>query len=213
MKINQVEQTIGITKKNIRFYEEEGLLNPSRATNGYRNYSPEDLETLRRIKLFRKLDIPIGEIRLLLHNDLTLEDCLHRHLTTLQHRRDNLEAMESFCRSILEQGGDLQNMNAEELLLAIERQEKGGIHFVDIRKGDKRRQKKNAVIAAMTMILLMSPGIILPIWVRSIDPNVPWALVIVIALLDGALIIGTLLALKERIKEIEGGELDEASKY
>ena len=28
MKINQVEQLVGITKGNIRFYEKEGLLTP-----------------------------------------------------------------------------------------------------------------------------------------------------------------------------------------
>ena len=40
MKINQVEELVGITKKNIRFYEEQGLLNPDRnPENGYREYS------------------------------------------------------------------------------------------------------------------------------------------------------------------------------
>ena len=39
MKINEVEKLIGITKKNIRFYEEQGLLSPSRnRENGYRDY-------------------------------------------------------------------------------------------------------------------------------------------------------------------------------
>ena len=40
MKINQVEQMVGIAKKNIRYYESEGLLSPQRnAVNGYRDYS------------------------------------------------------------------------------------------------------------------------------------------------------------------------------
>ena len=30
MKINEVEALVGITKKNIRFYEEQGLLSPRR---------------------------------------------------------------------------------------------------------------------------------------------------------------------------------------
>ena len=30
MKINEVEALVGITKKNIRFYEEQGLLKPGR---------------------------------------------------------------------------------------------------------------------------------------------------------------------------------------
>ena len=37
MKINQVEELVDISKKNIRFYEDQGLLNPSRnPENGYR---------------------------------------------------------------------------------------------------------------------------------------------------------------------------------
>ena len=39
MKINEVESLIGITKKNIRFYEDQGLITPARdKNNGYRYY-------------------------------------------------------------------------------------------------------------------------------------------------------------------------------
>ena len=59
MKINEVEAAVGVTKKNIRFYEEEGLISPRREPgNGYRSYSEADVERLRRIKLLRKLDGP-----------------------------------------------------------------------------------------------------------------------------------------------------------
>ena len=34
MKIKQVEELVGITRKNIRFYEEQGLLNVERAASG-----------------------------------------------------------------------------------------------------------------------------------------------------------------------------------
>lgn len=64
MKINEVEALVGITKKNIRFYESEGLLSPRRnSANGYRDYGPEEVEVLRRIKLLRKLGVPLEEIR------------------------------------------------------------------------------------------------------------------------------------------------------
>ena len=39
MKINEAEQLLGITKANIRFYEKEGLLTPSRNESSYREYS------------------------------------------------------------------------------------------------------------------------------------------------------------------------------
>lgn len=213
MKINQVEQTIGITKKNIRFYEQEGLLTPNRIANGYRDYSSEDVETLRQIKLLRKLDIPIEEIKHLQNGNLTLEDCLHRHLVVLKRRRSNLDAMESFCRLLVDQNADLQTLDAERLLLEMEQQEKGGVRFVDIRKGDKRKQKKSAAAAAAIISLLMASTIILPVWAKVMEPDMPTAFLILLIVLPVIGITGTLLALRERFKEIEGGELDEASKY
>ncbi|MCR5229198.1 MAG: MerR family transcriptional regulator, partial [Solobacterium sp.] len=52
MKINQVEELTGITRKNIRFYEEEGLISPKRnPANGYREYSLQDVDHLNRIRL------------------------------------------------------------------------------------------------------------------------------------------------------------------
>ena len=55
---------MGITKKNIRFYEDQGLLKPHRnSQNGYREYGPREVEQLKQIKLLRKLGVPIEEIR------------------------------------------------------------------------------------------------------------------------------------------------------
>ena len=81
MKINEVEAAVGVTKKNIRFYEEEGLITPSREPgNGYRSYSQADVERLRRIKLLRKLDVPLAEIREMLEGQSTLAEGMNRQL-------------------------------------------------------------------------------------------------------------------------------------
>ena len=49
MKINEVEALVGITKKNIRFYEEKGLLCPVRnSENGYRDYGQAEVITAAR---------------------------------------------------------------------------------------------------------------------------------------------------------------------
>ena len=46
MKINEVEALVGITKKNIRFYEAQGLLSPKRnAENSYRDYSEQEVQS------------------------------------------------------------------------------------------------------------------------------------------------------------------------
>ena len=96
MKINEVEQLIGITKRNIRFYEKEGLLAPGRdAANGYRNYSDADVEALRKIKLLRKLDVPMEEIRKMQQGALTLTDGLRRHIIQLEREQENLATIRS----------------------------------------------------------------------------------------------------------------------
>ena len=58
MKIKQVEELVGITRKNIRFYEEQGLLSVERAENGYREYSLKDVKRLQEIRFLRKLLSP-----------------------------------------------------------------------------------------------------------------------------------------------------------
>lgn len=213
MKINEVEQNIGITKKNIRFYEQEGLLNPSRAANGYRDYSEEDVKILQQIKLLRKLDIPLEEIKRLQSGSLTLEDCLRRHVIVLERRSKNLAAMESFCGRILTEKADLKTLPIEQLLSEIENMEEGGTRFVDIRKKDKKERKKAALVSAIVAIVFMALFLALMIWAFITEPEMPLLLVIFIVAFPAIGIVGTLLALRERFKEIEGGELDEASKY
>ena len=61
MKINQVAELAGMTSKNIRFYEDQGLIKPRRdPQNGYREYTLEDAKQLERIKLLRQLGISRG---------------------------------------------------------------------------------------------------------------------------------------------------------
>ena len=64
MKIKDVEKQVGISKANIRFYEEEGLIHPARnQENNYREYSKADVEQLQEIKKLRLIGIPVQEIK------------------------------------------------------------------------------------------------------------------------------------------------------
>ncbi|MCI8462676.1 MAG: MerR family transcriptional regulator [Lachnospiraceae bacterium] len=213
MKINQVEQAVGISKKNIRFYEQEGLLSPSRSANGYRDYTEEDVTVLQQIKLLRKLDIPIEEIRRLQTGSLTLEDCLRRHLIVLERRSRNLEATNAFCHRLLAEDARLGTLNVPMLLQEMETMEEGGTKFVNIRKKDSQERKRGALIGGFVAILVMALPIVLMTAVVITEPEIPILLAAAFIVVPLIGIIGTVAALRERLKEIEGGELDEASKY
>jgi len=215
MKINEMEQAVGIAKKNIRFYEQEGLLKPSRnLSNGYREYSEEDINTLLKIKLLRKLDVPLEEIRHLQIGALTLDDCLKRHLIVLERKAKNLDAAQDFCRRLLmEEYVDLTALPIEKLLQEMEDMEKGGTRFMDIRRKDRKKRKQGALIGAFSFIAFMVTFIGIVIWGMITDPGFPLILAALFLGFPVLTIVGVLFVLKERFREIEGGELDEASKY
>lgn len=66
MLINQVSKTTGLTKKAIEYYTLQGLISPSILENGYRDYSKNDIETLNKISILRKLNLGTDEIRTVL---------------------------------------------------------------------------------------------------------------------------------------------------
>lgn len=64
MTIKEVEEQTGLTRSNIRFYEKEKLIEPSRNDkNGYRDYSEKDVENIKKIAYLRTLEISIDDIR------------------------------------------------------------------------------------------------------------------------------------------------------
>ncbi len=64
MNIKQAELESKVSKRNIRFYEQRGLLNPLRnRDNDYREYSPEDIARLKRIRMLRMVNMPLEQIR------------------------------------------------------------------------------------------------------------------------------------------------------
>ena len=116
MKIKQVEELVGITKKNIRFYEDQGLLNVERAENGYREYHKEDVIRLQEIKLFRKMDISIEEMRALFEKKKSLQICLEQHLKELERRKEGISKMQDICERLILEHRSLDNLNAEDCL-------------------------------------------------------------------------------------------------
>ena len=69
MLIREVEERCGISKKNIRFYEQQGLLQPKRNASNYREYEEADLIVLKKIILLRKLDFSLEEIHQILQDE------------------------------------------------------------------------------------------------------------------------------------------------
>lgn len=217
MKINEVETLVGVTRRNIRFYEKEGLLTPARnSQNGYREYGEAEVEELKRIKLLRKLGVPLDEIRRMQAGSGTVADGMRRHLVTLEREQKDLEQSMAFCQRMKDQEVKLSDLDAGTWLKEMETMERTGTTFQNKQRGDiKVKRYVPAVIAAVVMVLLMAGLIGLMLWAFRVDPigAPPVAFVVMIIAIPAVVILGVVLAFVQRWRELRGGEEDEARKY
>ena len=216
MKINEVEAQVGITKKNIRFYEEQGLLSPRRnSENGYRDYGEAEVAVLRQIKLMRKLGVPLEEIRKMQAGG-TVADGMRRHLVTLEREQKSLEQSIQLCQSLKDREERLDALDAAALLEEMERLEQRGTTFQDKQKQDAKPVRyAGAIVMALLTTALMAALIVLMVWGFTADPAdaPPLALLAVMVAIPGVIILGVLLALVQRIREIQKGEEDDAKNH
>ncbi|WP_042354262.1 MerR family transcriptional regulator [Bacillus rubiinfantis] len=63
MLINEASKLTNLTKKAIEYYIEQKLINPTILENGYRDFSENDIECLKKIYVFRKLGLSTEEIK------------------------------------------------------------------------------------------------------------------------------------------------------
>ena len=69
LKIGEVAARSGLTVKTIRFYCDEGLIQPtSRSDGGFRLFNPEALNDLAFIRTLRGLDIPLPDVMKILES-------------------------------------------------------------------------------------------------------------------------------------------------
>ncbi|MFC4119296.1 MerR family transcriptional regulator [Nonomuraea zeae] len=70
MRIGDLARETGVSRRLLRYYEEQGLLRPLRLPNGYREYGDADVAAVRHIRTMLAAGLPTVVIGRLL-------DCVH----------------------------------------------------------------------------------------------------------------------------------------
>lgn len=105
MTIKEVEIRTGLPRSNIRFYEKEKLILPLRnESNGYRDYSENDVENIKKIAYLRTLGISIEDIRNIISAKATLQEILERHSEVLKSQITDLSKAKLMCEKMLDEG-------------------------------------------------------------------------------------------------------------
>ncbi|MCM1182505.1 MAG: MerR family transcriptional regulator [Roseburia sp.] len=98
MLIHEVCKVCGLTKKAVEYYVEQGLVAPSVQENGYRVFTAQDVERLRRIAVLRGLGVAIADIKGILSEQegapptaqrlLSVSNKKHMELSFLRERQE-----------------------------------------------------------------------------------------------------------------------------
>ncbi len=102
--VSDVAAIAAVSVRTLHHYDAIGLLCPTeRAANGYRRYSPGDLERLQRILAYRELGFELSAIRDLLDDPATdrLEH-LRRQAAQLEARMERIAAMRATLHKTME---------------------------------------------------------------------------------------------------------------
>jgi len=93
--VKQLARMAGITPRALHYYDEIGLLKPSRVgDNGYRYYGEETLLRLQQIMLYRELDIPLEQIKEIMgRRDFDVLEALETHRAQLENRMAHLKRL------------------------------------------------------------------------------------------------------------------------
>lgn len=102
MNSKEVEEKTGLARSNIRFYEKENLISPARNdSNGYREYSEQDVEDIKKIACLRTLGISIEEIRQVITGENTLSAALRKRSRQLEGQITELHMAKALCDKML----------------------------------------------------------------------------------------------------------------
>ncbi|MTI56659.1 MerR family transcriptional regulator [Geosporobacter ferrireducens] len=69
MLMNETSKVTNLTKKAIEYYAEQGLIFPTILENGYRDFSADDIDRLKKISIFRKLGFSTEEVKAVLSDE------------------------------------------------------------------------------------------------------------------------------------------------
>lgn len=103
MNIKIASEKTGLTKKAIKYYESESLINPIKnSENNYRDYSEKDIIKLNLIGALRAVDIPILEIKNVVSGNKSIPEVMKEALARINKNIDSLVQSKLIITNIID---------------------------------------------------------------------------------------------------------------
>ena len=172
MFINEVEHIVGLSKKSIRYYEENGLLTPKRNhENDYRIYDDEDIKKLKIIKF---LDVPIRDLQALNQGTLTLQDCMNDRIQKIQEQEEKYSSVKTMCIEISNSNDHFEDIDITKYFHKINTLNKEGFTMRNV-KTSHAKKIVGAIVSSLifSLFFLFIIGIITYFQITEVE-KIPW---------------------------------------
>lgn len=93
--INELSKLAGVSARTLRYYDETGLLCPSRTNDsGYRFYGPGEVELLQQILFYRERGLSLDKIKHIIYDDdFDSLSALYEHLESLKQQKERISSL------------------------------------------------------------------------------------------------------------------------
>ena len=145
--IKEVSELTGVSARTLRYYDQIGLLKPSKTSEaGYRYYGERELEILQQILFYKERGMELKQIKKIIYQkDFDIMAALREHLLELE------ETVEQTIRSMKGEYdmSDQEKFQAFKERVVRENEEK---HGAEIREkyGDEEMDAANRKVLDMT---------------------------------------------------------------
>lgn len=123
--VSELARLSGVSARTLRYYDEIGLLKPSRLLeNGYRIYEAAQVDLLQQILFYRALGMPLAGIRAAVAAPgFDRERVLNRQLDALLQKKARIEAQIQTLRRTIRAAKGEETMNDPEKFACFKEQE------------------------------------------------------------------------------------------
>lgn len=114
LTVHEVSKMTGVSIRALQYYDKIGLLPPAGYTDaGYRLYDDTALERLQQILLFKELEFPLKDIKMIMESpDYDKTRALEQQIEFLLLKKEHIENLISLARGIKSTGGTTMNFKA-----------------------------------------------------------------------------------------------------
>ena len=103
MKIKEVSEIVGVSKRTLQYYDDINLVKARRLKNNHREYDESHLDILWRVLFLKEVGLKLGEIKGIIAGE-DMEASLLERIKTLDENIESLRQKKKLILGILEKG-------------------------------------------------------------------------------------------------------------